>query len=223
MTIPEKKAPPVAKEPEKACSTCGRPLRYITQYKRWYCSNCKAYEGVRKVEPRPAGAPPAVKRCPTCGSNMKYVPRHKRYYCYSCQAYRSVTAPPQKVTVAVVPPGARPGARPVTAAPAVVPKDRAALVGAILILFGVIFFIVSGLLTLMVFSGSTDSISIYESGALKLTLYGDLVGFEIDIASGTVVNTFNILLFLAILFGGVGVALYGFSMAKWLPRIGEKK
>jgi hypothetical protein len=104
-----------------------------------------------------------------------------------------------------------------------VPKDRAALVGAILILLGVIFFIISGLLTLMVFSGSTGSVSIYESGTFKLTLYGDLVGWEIDIASGTVVNTFNILLFIAILFGGVGVALYGFSMAKWLPRLGERK
>lgn len=25
------------------CPTCGKPLTYIEQYKRWYCYNCKKY------------------------------------------------------------------------------------------------------------------------------------------------------------------------------------
>lgn len=51
-------APPTAKEERKglgvitgafkrgekpACPTCGKPLTYIEQYKRWYCYNCGKY------------------------------------------------------------------------------------------------------------------------------------------------------------------------------------
>jgi hypothetical protein len=169
---------------------------------------------------------------------MKYVPKHRRYYCYSCQAYRPVKAPPQKVTVAMKPTGARPraparaatarpaGARPaVAAAPAVVASDGMAKAGAILILFGVVFFIITGLITMMVYSGSMDSVVLIESGDHRVTLDGGLTDITID-TSGPIPATFftfNILLFLAILFSGLGVALYGFSMAKWLPRAGQRK
>ena len=238
VTVPKKEAPEVARKPGKACSTCGRPLRHIKEYNRWYCNSCKAYEGVKKVEPRPAGAPPAVKRCPTCHSDMKYVPKHRQYYCWSCQAYRPVkAAPPQRVTVAMRPPGARPGAarpatrarpaaaRPAAVAPAVVPSDGTAKAGAILVLLGIIFFIISGLITLMVYTGSMDSVALFESGSYKVTLDGGITGMELDTSATppAVTYTFNILLFLAILFGGLGIALYGFSMAKWLPRAGQRK
>lgn len=34
----------VFKRGEKpACPTCGKPLTYIEQYKRWYCYNCSKY------------------------------------------------------------------------------------------------------------------------------------------------------------------------------------
>jgi radical SAM enzyme (TIGR01210 family) len=239
VTVREKKAPAAAKEPAKNCSTCGQPLRYISQYNRWYCNNCKAYEGVKKVEARPAGAPPAVKRCPTCGSNMKYVPKHRRYYCYSCQAYRPVKAAPKTMTVAVVPAGARagarpaPGARPARARPAptglaaseAMPKDGLALAGSVLIMLGVILFIISGLMSLMVYSGSMDSVVLVESGEHRITMDGGLSGVVVDTSGPTPATfyTFNVLLFLALLFGGLGVALYGISLAKWLPRIGQKK
>jgi predicted amidophosphoribosyltransferase len=26
------------------CPTCGKDMRYIQQYDRWYCDNCKAYK-----------------------------------------------------------------------------------------------------------------------------------------------------------------------------------
>ena len=28
----------------QVCATCGKPLNYIAQYKRWYCYNCKKYQ-----------------------------------------------------------------------------------------------------------------------------------------------------------------------------------
>jgi len=34
----------IFKRKEKpACPTCGKPLTYIEQYKRWYCYNCSKY------------------------------------------------------------------------------------------------------------------------------------------------------------------------------------
>jgi MFS family permease len=33
--------PPVAAA--QMCPTCGRPMTFIQQYNRWYCSNCKKY------------------------------------------------------------------------------------------------------------------------------------------------------------------------------------
>jgi hypothetical protein len=230
VTIPEKKAAPAVRKPEKACSTCNQPLRYISQYERWYCNNCKAYEGVKKVEPKPVAAPPAEKPCPTCRSMMKYVPRHRKYYCYTCRAYRPIRAPPQKVTVAVRPtgvrPGARPGvaARPAAAAPVTVKQDGTAKAGAWLIMVGVVCFIITGLLTMMVYSGSMDPVTVIESGDRAITLDGGLTDIYIDTSGAipTTVFTFNILLFLAILFTGIGIALYGFSMAKWLPKAGQR-
>ncbi|MCK4443677.1 MAG: zinc ribbon domain-containing protein, partial [Thermoplasmata archaeon] len=221
ITVKEKKAPPVEKKPENACSKCGRPLRYISQYKRWYCDHCKAYEGVKKVKPKAAPVPPATRRCTTCGSTMKYVPKRKRYYCYTCQSYKPVAKPKPVVSVAVVPRTRAPAARP-AAVPEAVRRDGTAMAGSILVIMGMLFFIITGLMTLMVYTGSMDPINVYESENHKLTLQGDFMGSEVD-SVGTTIYTFNILLFLAILFAGFGVAMYGFSMAKWLPRIAQKK
>lgn len=32
------------KSQKPICSTCGRPLRFISEYQRWYCDNEKKYE-----------------------------------------------------------------------------------------------------------------------------------------------------------------------------------
>jgi sporulation protein YlmC with PRC-barrel domain/ribosomal protein S27AE len=31
------------REEKPSCPTCGKPLTYIEQYKRWYCYNCSKY------------------------------------------------------------------------------------------------------------------------------------------------------------------------------------
>lgn len=37
--------PPPAPVPQPVfyCTTCGKPLTFISQYRRWYCESCKAY------------------------------------------------------------------------------------------------------------------------------------------------------------------------------------
>ncbi|UCD91741.1 MAG: hypothetical protein JSV43_05735 [Methanobacteriota archaeon] len=225
MVAPKPKAVPVAKKPEKKCSTCGRPLRYIAQYKRWYCSNCKAYEGVEKVEPVPAAVParpPAVKRCTTCGSNMKYIPKYDKYYCYTCRAYRPVTAPPRKVTVAVKPRARAPPPPPAAVPPPPKPKkDTIAMVGFYFILLAVLLFIVSMVISLAVGSGAMDPAYIVDNGAFRVTFWGELL-FQLDTGSG-VVTHFNVLLFLALLFGIFGLLAVIFSFAKRVPQTEEKK
>ncbi|MDW8021560.1 MAG: PRC-barrel domain-containing protein [Nitrososphaerota archaeon] len=57
-TYPISTTPPVVKEERKGlgaitgifrkgekptCSTCGKPLTYVEQYRRWYCYNCGKY------------------------------------------------------------------------------------------------------------------------------------------------------------------------------------
>jgi hypothetical protein len=35
--------PQVQLQPNYACQTCGKPLTYVNQYQRWYCTNCEKY------------------------------------------------------------------------------------------------------------------------------------------------------------------------------------
>jgi len=157
---------------------------------------------------------------------MKYIPKHKRYYCYSCQAYKPVAAPPRKVTVAVKPtvavPGVRAPAKPV-AAPEVVKKDSLARYGSFLIIFAVVLFIISSLFTFTVGSGSMDEAYIVDSGRLKVTFWGDLIFYGVDASTLELITYFNILLFLAVLFAAIGLAMFGLSLAKWLPKIAQEK
>ena len=41
VVLKPKAAPAAA--PTPTCPTCGSPLVYVEQYKRWYCPNCKKY------------------------------------------------------------------------------------------------------------------------------------------------------------------------------------
>jgi len=40
---PPQSSPPPANLQQPQCSYCKHPLRYITQYQRWYCDSCRQY------------------------------------------------------------------------------------------------------------------------------------------------------------------------------------
>ena len=62
------------------CPTCGQPLTWIPQYKRWYCYNDKKYVSVdEKQSTQPL--------CPTCGQPLTWIPQYKRWYCYNDKKY----------------------------------------------------------------------------------------------------------------------------------------
>lgn len=57
------------------CPTCGRELRYVKDYDRWWCDHDRKY------------APKVRYPCPTCGKELTYVPQYDRYYCYAEGTY----------------------------------------------------------------------------------------------------------------------------------------
>jgi len=58
--------------PAYICSKCNRPLTYVEQYNRWYCSNCKMY---------------VTHICEKCGRPANYNSKYYKWYCDNCQAY----------------------------------------------------------------------------------------------------------------------------------------
>jgi len=98
--VPEKKAEekpaekpeaaPVA-QPAKAsgppvCPKCGKPLKHVEKYDRYYCYECKQYapKGVGSAD----GAPKQEKKvCPVCNGEMAYIQQYNEWYCYKCKKY----------------------------------------------------------------------------------------------------------------------------------------
>lgn len=87
---------------QPTCPTCGKPLTWVPQYKRWYCYNDKKYvnpeeskndwQDVFKEEspsteaakqPSQASQP----LCPTCSKPLTWIPQYKRWYCYNEKKY----------------------------------------------------------------------------------------------------------------------------------------
>ncbi|MEE9151467.1 MAG: isoleucine--tRNA ligase [Thermoplasmata archaeon] len=64
-------------KPPKICRSCGNPLSYIEQYKRWYCYNCKEYakkeEEVKGESCFHCGAslPKGAMACEKCGTSVE--------------------------------------------------------------------------------------------------------------------------------------------------------
>ena len=90
------------------CPKCGREMRYIDQYGRWYCDFCKEYAPAgytgQSAAPAPAPAPapvqapaakPAAPVCQKCGRPMTYIKEYDRWYCYTCKEYapKGIPAP----------------------------------------------------------------------------------------------------------------------------------
>ncbi len=90
------------------CPRCRSPLRYIPQFKRWYCDNCGVYTDPAPGAPLPPGnytgdypqpspSPPppppsksqtaASRPCPNCSAELKYIDEYDQYYCPNCKKY----------------------------------------------------------------------------------------------------------------------------------------
>ncbi len=97
-------APTAAKPAQVLCPTCGKPARWIPQYKRWWCDNCKKYLPPTYPPPSttatptttptaatptttPTAAKPAQVLCPTCGKPARWIPQYKRWWCDNCRKY----------------------------------------------------------------------------------------------------------------------------------------
>ena len=94
---PTKQAMPAEAAKQSAqplCPTCGKPLTWIPQYKRWYCYTDKKYvnppgdwEDVFKDEKVTPQAQASTPLCPTCGKALTWIPQYSRWYCYNDKKY----------------------------------------------------------------------------------------------------------------------------------------
>jgi len=76
----------VAARPENVCPTCGRTMRYVKEYQRWWC------DAERKYAPKRVKNP-----CPTCGKELSYVRTYDRWYCsyekrYAPKSYQAAVS-----------------------------------------------------------------------------------------------------------------------------------
>lgn len=73
----------------KMCPDCGKPLKWVENYSKFYCYSCKKYlSKQRKV--KLTGLGPATQMentCPSCGESASYVEKYSDYYCDSCRKY----------------------------------------------------------------------------------------------------------------------------------------
>lgn len=84
------------------CPTCGKPLTWIAQYKRWYCYNDKKYVNPEEskndwqevfndestaTEPAKQSSQSNPPLCPTCNKPLTWIPQYKRWYCYNEKKY----------------------------------------------------------------------------------------------------------------------------------------
>jgi hypothetical protein len=56
--------------PENVCPSCGRTMRYIKEWQRWWCDAEKKYAPKRIKNP-----------CPTCGKELSFIRQYERWYC----------------------------------------------------------------------------------------------------------------------------------------------
>ena len=73
----------------KMCPDCGKPLKWVEKYTRFYCYSCKKYlSKQRKVKSMMLG--PAThmdSACPDCGRSASFVEKYSDFYCDSCDKY----------------------------------------------------------------------------------------------------------------------------------------
>jgi len=76
----------VEARPENVCPTCGRTMRYVKEYQRWWCDAERKYAARRVKNP-----------CPTCGKELSYVRTYDRWYCsyekkYAPKSYQAAVS-----------------------------------------------------------------------------------------------------------------------------------
>jgi len=73
----------------KMCPRCGKPLKWVEKYSRFYCYACKKYAPrQRRVElPVPAEVLTQTDTCPVCGDTMEFIEKYSEHYCSTCQRY----------------------------------------------------------------------------------------------------------------------------------------
>ncbi|TLZ51001.1 MAG: hypothetical protein E6K18_06065 [Methanobacteriota archaeon] len=103
-------APRAETKVSNPCPTCGRELRYVKDYDRWWCDSEKKYA------PKDYGRRNA---CPTCGKELTWIPEYQRWYCYAEFKYAPKTmAPPAAGAAQVAVARTMPASPTVRAAPA---------------------------------------------------------------------------------------------------------
>jgi predicted RNA-binding Zn-ribbon protein involved in translation (DUF1610 family) len=187
------------------CPKCGKEMRFIDQYGRWYCDSCGEYAPKGYGE-KDSGTP----LCSSCGRPLTYIKEYGRWYCYSCKEYAPKDIPPpatypapEKVEPAASAP-AMPASVPVTSArpasaPAVkrVPSHSHAgnpATGGWLMLLGLLLVLTDEIMYILLATGSLLIIPPLVGGALPV--YGAGLGSMLGIT--------GLLLFMV---GGVVAAL----------------
>ncbi len=89
------------------------------------------------------------------------------------------------------------------------------MAGTIQLVIGLVLFLVSSILTLLVWLGVLGEFYLFQGANFVVTAYGPLSGVLMTSGTPPVVNSFNLLLFLAILFAALGFILWAGS---FLPK-----
>ena len=73
----------------RMCSTCGRPLKWVEKYGRYYCYSCKKYTPIkRRVKPLTVDTlMEDYMKCPKCSRRLRYVHWYSELYCDRCRKY----------------------------------------------------------------------------------------------------------------------------------------
>ncbi|MBN1677610.1 MAG: ATP-binding protein [Candidatus Thermoplasmatota archaeon] len=75
----------------RMCPRCGKPLKWVEAYKRYFCYSCKKYAPIRKrglgKRSRAWALSETPDSCPRCSFPLTYVHRYSDYYCPKCGRY----------------------------------------------------------------------------------------------------------------------------------------
>ncbi len=75
----------------RMCPRCGKPLKWVEAYKRYFCYSCKKYaprqKGALGKRGRTWVSSELPHSCPRCTFSLTYVHRYSEYYCPRCGRY----------------------------------------------------------------------------------------------------------------------------------------